>query len=290
MNNIYLTCCFSLDFDLPLLEHFIKHYISLGIKPDNFLLVLNVFKDKRKLNEGMKILESYNIFPKDIWCYEYESEEKWQRIHMILNKHVTQNDWVIHPDSDEFFQFPGSLDHITLAMSAQGFNAAQGFLIDRLSTDGKIKNINAEQNISEQFPINANFCNLIGLAGVKLMMYRGGLRANNGSGQVHQQCEQYTRYTHGGNQSLHKTDLALKINGNFNDRESWVYNPKNFNESVYQTIQMQHGFIIHHYKWHGTVLEKLKQRIETYTKLKRPQLMQSQKLLEHYEKNKRFLF
>ena len=288
--NLYLTSCFSLDFDLPLLRHFIEHYLGLGIKPENFLLVLNVFKDKNKLQDGMNILLEYGIFPKDIWCYEYESHEKWQRVHMVLSSHVKPEDWVIHPDSDEFFQFPMDLSQLVSVMNNQGFNAAQGFLIDRLSEDGKIKNVTEEKNISDQFPDRANLCNLIGLSGVKLMIYRGNLRANNGSGQIHQQCEPHTRYTHGSNQSLWKTDLALKINGNFNERESWVYDPEKFNESVYQTIQMRHGFVVHHYKWHGAVLDKLKQRVETYTRLQRPQLAQSQKLLDHYEENGRFLF
>ena len=147
MSNIYLACCFSLDFDLPLLDHFIKHYISLGIKPENFLFVLNVFKDKTNLKKGIKILETYNIFPKDIWCYEYESEEKWQRIHMILNKHVTQNDWVVHPDSDEFFQFPYKLSDLTLILDQKNINAAQGFLVDRLTINGEIKNISNNSKI-----------------------------------------------------------------------------------------------------------------------------------------------
>lgn len=290
MSNIFLTACFSLDFDLPLLHHFIKHYIGLGIKPENFLLVLNVFKNKSKLYDGLNILKEYNIFPKDIWCYEYESHEKWQRVHMILSSHVTPDDWVVHPDSDEFFQFPTSLNNLTTLMNNQGMNAAQGFLIDRLASDGKIKNVIDNISIDNQFPEIANFTNLIGLSGVKLMLYKGNLRANNGSGQIHDQCKDYTRYTHGGSESLSKTELGLKINGDFEKREHWVYDPKKFNKSVFQVMAMQHGFFVHHFKWHGTVLEKLRQRVETYTRLRRPQLIQSQKLLDHYEKNGRFLF
>jgi len=283
MKKIYLACCFSLDFDLPLLRHFINYYISLGIKPENFLFVLNVFVDNRNLKKGLDILSEYNIFPKDIWCYEYESEEKWQRIHMILNKHVLSEDWVIHPDSDEFFQFPMDLNTLTAAMDNQNLNAAQAFLVDRLSSDGKIKNIEDDVDLFSQFPQKANLANLIGIAGVKLAMYKGYLRANNGSGQIHQQCLSNTRYTHGGNQSLHQTDLGKKIMGDYSEKRK--YDPENFNESVYQVICMQHGFIAHHFKWHGTVLEKLKQRVETYTKFRRPQLIQSERLLNFYKSN-----
>jgi len=286
--KVYLATCFSLDFDLPLLRHFIKHYISLGIKPENFLFVLNVFKDRSKIYEGLKILEEYNIFPKDIWCYEYESEEKWKRVHLMLNKHVTKNDWIVHPDSDEFFQFPYPLQTLLQLLDSRNINAAQAFLVDRLSENGEIKNIESEVDIFRQFPVKANLANLIGISGVKLALYKGYLRANNGSGQIHQQCVDETIYTHGPSMSLHETDLSKKIMGDYSEKRE--YNPANFNESVYQIMCMHHGFIAHHFKWHGTVLEKLRQRIETYTKFNRPQLIQSVKILNHYEKNGRFLF
>ena len=290
MKKKYLVCCFSLDFDLPLLKHFIDHYIKLGIKPENFLFVLNVFEDMGNLDKGLKILSDYNIVPKDIWCYEYESQEKWQRVHMLLSKFVSQHDWIIHPDSDEFFEFPASLDNIINAMDAQGFNAAQGFLIDRLAKDGKIKDISSDVCLFEQFPARANLTNLIGLSGVKLMIYKGYLRANNGSGQIHQQCLSSVRYTHGSNISLHKTDLGIKINGSFDSNTLIPYEPEKFNDKIYKLIIEQHGFIVHHFKWHGSVLDKLKQRVITYKKLNRPQLVQSARLLKHYQDNQRFVF
>ena len=122
--KIYLATCFSLDFDLPLLKHFVEHYLSMGIAPENFLLVLNVFKDKTKLQEGLTTLSEYGIFPKDIWCYEYESHEKWQRVHMMLSAHVSPEDWVVHPDSDEFFQFPYKLSDLTMILDQKNINAA----------------------------------------------------------------------------------------------------------------------------------------------------------------------
>ena len=289
-NITYLATCFGLDFDLCLLNHFINHYKSLGIKSENFLIVLNVFKDFKNLDKALEILRSHDITPSDIWCQEYESQEKWSRVHYVISKRVKPNDWVVHPDSDEFFQFPTDLRILTAAMDQQGINAAQGFLIDRLSKDGKIKDVVENASLSEQFPSKANLTNLIGLSGVKLMLYKGNLRANNGSGQIHDQCKSFTNYSHGGNESLSKTELGLKINGDFDKRDEWVYDPEKFNESVYQTMAIQHGFFVHHFKWHGNVLEKLRQRVETYTRLGRPQLVQSQKLLDHYDKNGKFVF
>lgn len=289
MSKIFLATCFSLDFDLPLLSHFIKHYIDLGVPPENFLFVLNVFKNKENLSKGMKILDSFGIFPKDIWCYEYESEEKWQRVHMILNKHVTPQDWVIHPDSDEFHEYPTDLRHILNICDSKHINAIQGFLIDRLTEDGKVKEIKKDENIFNQFPSKANLTKLIGISGVKLMAYKGYLRANNGSGQIHKEVKANTRYTHGGNECLSSSNLGIKILGNPHEKNK-EYMPDEFNESFYQIMKMNHGFFVNHFKWHGDVIDKLEQRIETYKKFKRPQLFQSERLLDHYRKNGKFLF
>lgn len=289
MNNVYVTACFSLDFDLCLLDHFIKHYKSLGIKKENFLLVLNCFKGYQNLEKGLAILKSHDIFPGDVWCQEYESHEKWERVHRLITKYVNNDSWVIHPDADEFFQFPHNLNQLLPTLDNAGINAIQGFLIDRLSSDGKIKEVTDEE-IFSQFPSKANLANLIGLTGVKLMAYKGYMRANNGSGQIHEQCKEHVAYAHGTNQSLHKTDLCIKILGEWSPEKDIDYDPEKFNESVYQTLQMRYGFLVHHFKWHGQVLEKLKQRLETYQRLGRPQSVQSLRLLNHYEKNGRFLF
>lgn len=289
MNNVYLATCFSLDFDICLLDHFISYYKSLGIKKENFLLVLNCFKGYDNLDKGLRILKRHGIFPGDIWCQEYESHEKWSRVHRLISKYANSESWIIHPDADEFFQFPYSLSQVLPALDNAGINAVQGFLIDRLSKNGKIKDVDSS-NISDQFPVKANLANLIGLTGVKLMAYKGHMRANNGSGQIHNQCKDHVAYVHGTNESLHKTDLCIKILGEWAPEKSIPYDPEKFNESVYQTLEMRYGFLVHHFKWHGQVLDKLEQRLETYQRLGRPQSVQSLKLLNHYKENGRFLF
>tara|TARA_Y100000816_G_scaffold286110_1_gene266730 strand:+ start:1986 stop:2876 length:891 start_codon:yes stop_codon:yes gene_type:complete len=288
--KIYLATCFGLDFDLCLLDHFISHYRSLGIHPDNFLIVLNVFKNFENLELALKILKKHEVVPSDIWCQEYESQEKWSRVHYVISKRAGPEDWVVHPDSDEFFQFPMGLSDMLSRMDASGINAAQGFLVDRLSEDGKIKPVVDDLSIFDQFPSRANFSNLIGLTGVKLMAYKGNLRANNGSGQIHPQCAESVSYLHGGKESLHKTELSRRILGEWSSEKDIPYDPEKFNESVYQTLVMRYGLIVHHFKWHGTVIEKLRQRVETYRRLGRPQLRQSQRLLDHYDKNGKFIF
>lgn len=292
VNNIYLTSCFSLDFDLELLDYFISYYKSLGIKKENFLLVLNVFKDFNNLKKGLEILEKHDVKPGDIWCQEYESEEKWERVHRLLSKKTNDSHWIVHPDADEFFQFPDSLEVLTNQMNKLGVNAIQGFLIDRVASNGKVTKVNSSSDLSifDQFPVKANFANLIGLTGVKLMMYKGHMRANNGSGQIHSACHKMVNYIHGGKESLHMTDFAISFLGNWSPGKLIEYNPKKFTKEVYNKIEKEYGFIVHHFKWHGEVLNKLEQRYQTYKILNRPQMIQSKRLLDHYKENKRFVF
>ena len=51
MRKIYLTACIGLDHDIVLLDQFSTHYKPLGIKPENFLLVLNTSEQNNISNK-----------------------------------------------------------------------------------------------------------------------------------------------------------------------------------------------------------------------------------------------
>ena len=291
MNNrkIFLTSVLGLDFDLPLLKHFLEHYISLGIKPENFLLVLNCFKNINNLKEAAKILKDYGIKPRDIWTSEYESVEKWNRINRLLEQNVNENDWVIHPDFDEFHVYPKDLNSIVGDFEKDGINAVQGVLIDRVADDGKIIEVQDDQTVWEQFPVKTSFSKLLHISGVKLMMYRGHLRANNGSGQIHNSCKKNVKYPYG-NKSLHEYDSIKILVGDFGDRRR-KFEPGEFikNKDLWEKYEKDCGFVVHHFKWTGMIIEKLSQRVETYKRLNRAQWSQSQSFLDYYSKNNKIL-
>lgn len=287
MKKIYLTCCFGLDHDLVLLERFCQHYINLGINPNNFLLVLNTSNNRSSnIINALNLLSKYKIEPLDIWCTRYESEEKWLRVHNLLSKYVSPEDWVVHPDADEFHEIP--FDNYNLffnSLEGTNINAGQGIQLDRLSQDFKVSNTNYNDNIFDEFPVMTNITNAIGCAGVKLMFYKGSFRANNGSGQIHRNCKNSVFYYHKSNTSLESTLLGKKYllaHGNTTD---CFYNLN----SQYNTIKEEFNLIVHHFKWHGQVIEKLKERIQTYTLLNRPQVNQSVRVLSHYENNNKFV-
>ena len=289
MSQIYLTSCVGLDHDIVLLDAFVRHYLDLGIRKENFLLVLNTSERGQvstRIKEAIEILDRYGIEPFDIWCTRYESQEKWARVHAVLNKVVKPEDWVVHPDADEFHEITKStFKELFDDYDTRGINAAQGVLIDRITEDLTVPSEHKYGDVFSMFPVCANLSGLLGITGVKLMCYRGYLRANNGSGQVHAQLKDKVNYCHGGTASLHEHPTAVKYLGTYQPQNP--RQPENWT-TIVDEIRQEIGLLVHHFKWHGRCIEKLDQRIETYTKLKRAQVFQSSRVLEHYRTNGKF--
>ncbi len=287
MGKIYLTACIGLDHDIVLLDQFCTHYINLGIHPSNFLLVLNTSQTgniSQQISHGLDILNRHNIEPADVWCTRYESEEKWSRVHSLLSKKVAPEDWVVHPDTDEFHDIPtDTYGELFESFDKEGINALQGLLVDRLAADCTVPPDMMTQDVFQEFPVCADLNSLVKLAGIKLMAYRGYLRANNGSGQIHAQLKSQAVYPHGKVISFHETPQVIKWVGDpdYNNRDQ---EPENWTNLMPQ-IKAELKYVFHHFKWHGRVIEKLKERVETYTRLQRAQVHQSLRVLDYYEKN-----
>jgi len=45
---VYLLSCIGCDYENELIPHFINHYLNLGINKNNFLIILNYSKEKKK--------------------------------------------------------------------------------------------------------------------------------------------------------------------------------------------------------------------------------------------------
>ena len=65
-NKIYLRTCIGVEYDLPLIAHFIEHYKSLGV--DEFYITLSSpTKDHENLELAKSLLQKYKIKPFTIW-------------------------------------------------------------------------------------------------------------------------------------------------------------------------------------------------------------------------------
>lgn len=290
----YLTSCISLDFDLDILPAFLEHYISMGIKPENVILVLNVFREesREKLELSYAILKHFEVDldKQVIWSSEYESETKWKLVDEQISKYAPNDGsaWIIHPDADEFHR----IDNIARTLEfleENDFNALQGILIDRVTHDGKVpgKKIYTDYaSLDASFPTELYLADLLGIAGVKLMIYRSDLRANNGSGQIHPSMRDIVRYPYGSH-SLHEDEEFRSTVPNFVDNDTPMIVDQSFLNHLCCATNCG---IVDHYKWHGTVIDKLAQRIRTYARLQRPQVVQSIRFMEHYNKNESIRF
>ena len=289
--EVYLTSCISLDFDLGIMPAFFDHYISIGVKPENFILVLNVFREnpEEKIQKAANIIKGFNVSPDQlIWNSEYESEAKWSLVHQRLNNRIPSDGsaWIIHPDADEFHRIDDVSKQVEI-LEANSCSAMQGILIDRTTLDGSIPEKNEFERYSaldRKFPNQLYLANLIGIAGVKLMMYRSDFRANNGSGQIHPSMAARVVYPYG-NKSLHELkefkEVTSRLVSKNESRTPILVSQANLEELISGT-----GCgIVDHYKWHGTVIDKLQQRVRTYTRLQRPQVVQSIKFLKLYKQN-----
>ncbi len=249
---IWYTSCIGVDYATNLIPHLIKHYLSLGIPKSNFLLVLN---SRSEWSSGMlrarRMLYGLGIQPKDIWIGEYTSQEKQARVRKVLDEHVKQEDWVIHSDADELHEYPKDLETITTELDHNSINAVQGPLIDRISSDGVLKEVSLDKTIWGQYPVECHIGpRILGLARgktdikIKLLMYRGYLRPNRGSGKIDNEFKSLAQYL----------------------------------ESDYK---------IHHFKWTDDVLQRLQSRIFTYKKLKMDWWVESKRFIDYYKKHGR---
>lgn len=149
-----------------------------------------------------RMLYELGIDVQDIWIGEYESREKQARVRKVLDKFVKPDDWVVHSDADEFHGITQDLDSLVNEFDQKGINAVQGPLIDRISASGALKDIELDSPVWEQFPVECNVGGkILGLAKRekselknKMLMYKGYLRANHGSGKISREFDDKAHY------------------------------------------------------------------------------------------------
>lgn len=265
MKNVKLVTCNGVKFDLPLLEHHIRHYLNSGILPENYLLILNSLdKTSEEIIEAKDIASKYNITNIFHWIGEYSSEEMHRTRKNVIRNHTKDNDWVVHCDADEFHWYYSPLESIIKSAEQLSFNCVQGVFTDRVSSSGELSEINREEPIYNQFPILANLNDVWFSLGsnpptgvVKMMIYKRNLVTSRG-GHVIQTGK--AKYAGGMDLSRHKYIMDTTF------RENCMYQ-------------------VHHFKWHSGVVDKLKRRIKTYKSRGFKWWKTSQKFVNYFEEN-----
>ncbi|KAI8114392.1 hypothetical protein M9434_002517 [Picochlorum sp. BPE23] len=200
LRRVWLQATISLAHDLPMLPHFLSHYLDAGILPHNFLMILHLAERNDTLFYKVSaLLRSKGIIYIKKWIGQYSSKEMNERRQTLRKKaEVSSDDWVVHADSDMLHQFPAKIASFLDQMRRMGYDAVYGYYQDRVTADGTLQNISNHEKIEQQFPlvchistqvVQLNRYNSSLNIPMKLLAYRGYLQENQGGGRVRNEKE-----------------------------------------------------------------------------------------------------
>jgi len=261
---IKLLTNIGVRYDLPLLPHWIEHYTALGVRPRDFIVILNDESHSNHMTEAERLLRQAGVRRVIPWVGQFTSRRAKRLWHSALGCYAQDHDWVVHAEADDFHVYPDNLYNV-LTDDAR-YNAIQAPYIDRLAESGKLEPVRppgcAHGSIHEQYP--CRFDVMIGLGGirggtVKLIAYRGYLRPSDGVHRVDAEDANKAVY-HAGRELEDPSVNILNL-----------------------AVRVAMPFRVEHFKWHEGALAKLKQRVRTYRSLGYDWWRQSQRVLKHYQ-------
>lgn len=162
--------CFIESLDNILLEHFLSHYDYLGVEQYYFICL-----------EGNKpTLFRDNIHYETISLEQFVNEQKKQNhkrrsCHFVFENNikkqcVSNNDWCFIADLDEFIHIP---NNDIMSIINDKYNVVTGYLVDRLSSDGRITRLIKSIDIDKQFPIKVRLTKYSNRCEKKIFLTKG---------------------------------------------------------------------------------------------------------------------
>lgn len=256
----HLLTCIGTDWDVHLPEHFIRHYLEFGIRPQDFVVVLH--SDKRDfLEPAQKILRQYGIEPRQIWRGAFDSVSA-EKIKLELQKEfIPQHDWVVNVDLDEFHEYPAPLMEYLEERERCRENVVVGCFVDRITADGSLPRIQhvSQRSLFEQFPRCADIVGGIkeGIT-LKCMAYRAYFQSTKGN---HFVVEPPRSFAH---------PLRRKLR----PRRQMKLAKLSFEERLQREVR------VHHFGWSLDTVEKYRLRREHYRALGISWSEESQRFLD----------
>lgn len=179
--KVFLCSRFNHNDDF-LFEHYMNYYLKLGV--DKFLINFNYKIENEKENFekfieyviNSKYIDNiiYNIGPNTESLCETVNIEMLKE---LVNKNVNiDEDYIIPADSDEFQEFPDTLENILEMMEKEGLYYLDGCTKERVSESGEAILVEKDKDIFEQFPKfnNKLFCHpKIGIIKAKYFKFIG---------------------------------------------------------------------------------------------------------------------
>lgn len=157
MPDVRLISCVGVRHDLALLPHYLRHYRDLGVHPSRMHIVLNGLEDDAdEVARAQEILQDHGVTPHEVWVAPYTSDAMWEKRREVQRQVASAEDWVISADVDEFCEFPDALEPFLAYCERRGANCVQGVFIDRLAADGRLRAVEPEPTLWEQFPVETD--------------------------------------------------------------------------------------------------------------------------------------
>jgi len=284
-NMLYLLSRFACEYENNLIPHFIEHYLMLGIKKDDFLLILN-YRSPDNKEKVEKILSKYGIKPKKLWYGEYDSTKAEEINKEVQLKYVKSNDWILHTDLDEFHTYPSSLDEFIEKCESKGINTVQGPMLDRIAEDGKLKKI-TKKNIWTQFPLYADVLGEIKKSNYyKVMLHKGFLFGKRGYHELDDKSDRYAKWYYGkklfNGKKCRRTGFS---NACYVDLYGVPHPELTYNNNFIKFEErLKFDVKVHHFSWSIDALNKLTDRITTHKNKKIYSYIEHNRFLNHYKK------
>jgi hypothetical protein len=156
-SRIRLISCVGVEHDLPLLPHFLRHYLGLGIEPGRMHLVLHAPSEGAPgLAEAQAVLAAHGVEPYETWTDPYTSDAMWEKRREVQRHVAAPSDWVVSADVDEFCEFPAPLGEALSFCERKGVGCVQGVFVDRLAPGGRLAPVEAGPSVWDQFPVQAD--------------------------------------------------------------------------------------------------------------------------------------
>ncbi len=273
--KIWFHSTVGCDYDLELLPFFVKHYLNLGIDPENFLLILNsVSCNSDNIKQGAEILNNFNIKNYEAWEGEWSAdkdcEKKLELFFRSKNADkIDEEDWIVNADVDEFHEYPDELHSFLESCDNKGVNVIQSSLIDRIAPSLRLHEIDTSSDgVLSQVPLK---CDVV-----------GGIKGGNWKKVMAYKREHTSR---GGN---HNVFAGRKYNDR--SKRAYYYYKRDLSQT-HLTFERRLALDVKvNHVWFLLCLKKLRDRVSSYKKLAESDnsarcWINHERFLNHYDKH-----
>eukprot|EP00963_Diacronema_lutheri_P011845 scaffold1495_cov362-Pavlova_lutheri.AAC.5 len=255
-----------------LLKLFVEHYVALGIPVDNFLLVIQgkCKQDVRKKTAEVQHLGVRHIRP---WVGAFNSLRKRAEYFLLhaTSGVVKNGQWVVQVDSDEFLSSNLTLLDMVARVQRDGHSGLSACFVDRVGAKGTIPQVvpNSMPALESAFPLVCPISHSLGLRTIKMILFPATLRAADHYFMNHLCRRRLFR-------SRAEERLACKS----------VRHAKHPAKKILKSsCTFPNGIaFLHHFKWHGDVVQALQERAKVFTKAGLPWYKYSEKFVHLWRK------